>query len=303
MPTDAGVGPDRTDLGAGRADDRGVVVLVVAYGAPELFERCLAPLHGAFPVLVVDNSSDASIKAISERNGARYLDPGANLGFGAGVNRGLADLQGQGGDVLLLNPDAQIEAEGVHSLRRCLHARADLACVAPIQTDPEGASSARVVWPFPTPWGAWVEALGLGRLRNHGDFLIGSVLLMRSTALEEVGGFDERFFLYAEETDWQRRAHDLGWRVALCSEVEATHVGAGTGGDPGAREVHFHASHERYIRKHYGRAGWQAYRTGQAAGAFVRALILPGARGRRAANRFHLYWRGPVRVESDQRAS
>jgi GT2 family glycosyltransferase len=128
--------------------------------------------------------------------------------------------------------------------------------------------------------------------------MIGSVLLLRSGALDDVGGFDERFFLYAEETDWQRRAFERGWRMAYCEDVVATHIGAGTGGSADLRRVHFHASQERYIRKHHGTAGWQVYRAGIMAGAFLRALVLPGERGREAARRFHLYRRGPCRVES-----
>ncbi len=179
-----------------------------------------------------------------------------------------------------------------------LRAADDLACVAPAQVDPVTGEEARVGWPFPTPARAWLEALGLGRLGGHTDFLIGSVLMLRADALAAVGPFDERFFLYAEETDWQRRAHDLGWRVALCPEVVATHVGAGTGGDQSERDTHFHASNERYLRKHYGTAGWWIFRTGVIAGALVRALFLPGDRGRRAAARFRLYVSGPMRAEA-----
>ena len=51
-----------------------------------------------------------------------------------------------------------------------------------------------------------------------------------------------------------------GWQVALCTDVTAVHMGAGTGGDPAVREAHFHASHERYVRKYFGPAGWQGYR-------------------------------------------
>jgi GT2 family glycosyltransferase len=128
--------------------------------------------------------------------------------------------------------------------------------------------------------------------------MIGSVLLLRATALAQVGGFDERYFLYAEETDWQRRAYDHGWRMACCNQVTATHVGAGTGGSADRRRVHFHASQERYIRKHHGRFGWGVYRAGTMAGSFIRAIVLPGQRGREAALRFHLYRQGPCLVES-----
>lgn len=273
-------------------------VLVVAFGAPGLLDTCLAGLAGEYRMLVVDNSSDAAVRAIAVRHGATYLDPERNLGFGAGVNLGLAHLTDPKADVLLLNPDASIAPNGISELHACLHARSDLACVAPAQTDPTDGSAARVGWPLPTPAGAWVEAVGLGGLRRKVEFVIGSVLLLRAEALADVGGFDERFFLYAEETDWQRRAHDRGWKVALCPHVVATHLGAGTGGDAERRETHFHASHERYLRKHHGAAGWTVYRAGVMVGALARALLLPGARGRQAASRFRLYWSGPCRVES-----
>jgi GT2 family glycosyltransferase len=113
-----------------------------------------------------------------------------------------------------------------------------------------------------------------------------------------VGAFDEQFFpLYAEETDWQRRALQLGWSVRLCGEATATHVGAGTGGDPRRREVYFHAGQERYIRKHHGRAGWALYRAAVLAGALPRSLLLRGNRRQLAAGRLRLYWRGPTRIQ------
>jgi GT2 family glycosyltransferase len=273
-------------------------VLVVAYGAPDLLDECLGAVGRSFPVTVVDNSSSPEVRAVSERHGAHYLDPGSNLGFAAGVNVGLAHRAAASGDVLLLNPDAVIDGAGVIGLHRMLHSRADLAAVAPEQVDPVDGARARVDWPFPTPWGAWMEAVGAGRFRRGDEFMIGSVLLLREEALAEVGGFDERFFLYAEETDWQRRARDLGWRIALCPDVMATHVGAGTGGDSVERDIHFHASTERYVRKHFGATGWWVFRSGVMAGALVRALALPGDRHRRAARQFHLYRSGPLRAES-----
>jgi GT2 family glycosyltransferase len=214
------------------------------------------------------------------------------------VNLGLGRCRSSA-DVLLLNPDATIDRAGVDALVRCLHARSDRACVAPAQLDPSTGEPARVAWPLPTPFGAWVEAVGFGRLRRGHQFMIGSVLLLRRSALIELGRFDERFFLYAEETDWQRRAYERGWSSALCPEVVATHVGAGTGGDATERDLHFHASNERYMRKHHGPGGWWIFRTGVMAGALARAICVPGDRGRRAADRFRLYRRGPCRAESE----
>ena len=63
----------------------------------------------------------------------------------------------------------------------------------------------------------------------------------------------------------------------------ATHVGAGTGGDPVGRETHFQASHERYVRKHHGTLGWWSYRAAGLAGAAARTIVLTGDRRHEAA--------------------
>ncbi len=284
-------------------DRRPVTVVVVAYGAPALLDAALRTLGGAYPVTVVDNSSAPEVRAVVERFGAEYVDPGRNLGFAGGVNLGTSGRIAPGSDVLLLNPDAAIAPVGVALLQRALAADDRLAAVAPPQHDPVTGTPARVGWPFPSPLGAWVEALGLGGIQRRTDYLIGSVLLLRGEALADVGPFDDRFFLYAEEADWQRRATDRGWAVALCPGVSATHVGSGTGGAEATREAHFHASHERYLRKHHGSGGWWAYRSAALVGAAVRAVVLRGERGRQAAARFTLYRRGPLRVEAaDDRA-
>lgn len=281
------------------ASERPVEVVLVAYGAPDLVRRALEPV-ASLPVTVVDNSSMPEIAALCAGFGCRSIDPGRNGGFACGVNIALRDRLVPGADVLLLNPDAVIAADGVRALQRALLAEPDLASVAPAQVDAAG-TAARVGWPFPSPGGTWVETLGLGRLRRRVDFVIGSVLLLRAEALEQVGGLDERFFLYAEETDWARRAALLGWRHRVVPDVTASHLGAATSGDPELREAHFHASQERYLRKHFGALGWQVARTGQLVGAAVRSVVLRGDRARAARSRLRLYARGPVRAEARHR--
>jgi glycosyltransferase involved in cell wall biosynthesis/GT2 family glycosyltransferase len=293
----AALAPRRSAGPSADARTRDLEVVVVAYGAPDMLRRALDPVRH-LPVTVVDNSSLPEIAALCAELGVRYLDPGTNLGFGAGVNRALADRLRPGADVLLLNPDAVIGADGIAALHRGLAGDPALASVGPVQHDEQGAP-ARAAWVFPSPGRAWLEAVGLGRLVRGPRFVIGSVLLLRAEALAQVGGFDERFFLYAEETDWAYRAHLLGWRHAVVPEAVATHAGAGTSTDPARRERHFHASQERYYRKHFGAAGWALARAAQLVGATARGIVLPGDRGRAAARRAALYRRGPVRVEQE----
>ncbi|WP_347977726.1 glycosyltransferase [Microbacterium sp. ProA8] len=278
------------------AERRPLEIVVVAFGAPDLLRRALEPVRG-LPVTVVDNSSLPEIAALCEALGVRYLDPGRNGGFAAGVNVALRDRLVPGADVLLLNPDAVISADAIAVLHDALAADPGLASVAPVQTD-DGGRPARVAWPFPSPGNAWLEAVGLGRWQCGARYVIGSVLLLRAEALDQVGEFDERFFLYAEETDWAYRAHLLGWRHAVVEEARALHEGAATSTDPRRREAHFFASQERFYRKHYGAAGWQAARAAVWLGAAVRSVLLRGERASAARRRAATFRGGPVRAEA-----
>ena len=283
--------------------ERAIHAVVVAFRVPEALDRCLAALRREIPVTVVDNSSCREIAAVAARHGAQYLDSGANLGFAAAVNRGLEAVAGCDVDVLLLNPDAVLSARGVHQLGLFLHEAANerVAAVAPRVFDPSGHEQ-RVSWPYPSPGRMCAEAIGLGRLPARGTFLTGAILLLRREAIEQVGSFDERFFLYAEEADWQRRAGQHGWVTAICTAVTADHTGGGTSRDSRTREALFHAAQEALVRKWHGTAGWQIYRTAACLGAAARAVIHTRDRRKAAVRRLFLYLRGPSRcVEARSR--
>ncbi len=274
-----------------------VHAIVVAYRVPEQLDRCLAALTQELPVTVIDNSSMAGVEVVARSHGATYVDAGSNQGFAAGVNIALRRLeQSESEDVLLVNPDAVVTPDTVRVLAAYLRRPGNerVAALAPRLFGPDGAEQ-RVAWPFPTPLRACVEAVGLGRLRPRRVFAIGAVLLLRGEALRDVGLFDTRFFLYAEEADWQRRAGGRGWTSAVCTEATAHHIGAGTSGNPLRREALFHAAQETYIRKWYGPAGWWLYRLAACTGAAVRAVVLTHERRREAGRRALLYLRGPCR--------
>jgi GT2 family glycosyltransferase len=273
-------------------------VIVVAYGSPELLASALTPLAGHLPLTVVDNSSDPRVADVVREVGGVYHDTGANLGFGSGVNHGLARRQTPGTDVLLLNPDAIVAPDMIAALQAALHASPRIASVGPSQVDEEGRP-AQVAWPYPRPAHFIADAVKLGRLvpNDAPHYVIGSILLLNADAVAEVGGFDEDFFLYAEEADWELRAEKLGWRNVVVDEVTAIHVGAGTSSDSFAREVFLQAGLERFLRKHYGWWGWQAARWSIAVGGIPRALFFRGERRRAARERAWLFARGPVSVE------
>jgi GT2 family glycosyltransferase len=175
-----------------------------------------------------------------------------------------------------------------------------VGAVSPRLLDAHGHEQ-RVVWPFPSPGRAWLQAVGLGRVPARQTFVVGAALLLRREALDAVGPFDERFFLYAEEADWQRRAGAAGWRSAVCTEAVATHIGAASSDDQLKRETLFHAAQETYVRKWSGTAGWHVYRAGTVLGAAGRAIVLRGERRLDASRRMSLYRRGPRRVSASLR--
>jgi GT2 family glycosyltransferase len=275
---------------------RPVHAVVVAYYAAETLDTCLASLQHDATVIVVDNSNSPTVRDVAYRRGADYVDPGKNLGFASGVNLALRRLEERPpGDVVLVNPDAVLTSENLHVLADFLHRPGNerIAAVSPRLVGIDGGEQ-RVAWPFPTPGRAWAEAVGFD-LPAARTFVIGAVLMLKWEAIHEVGPFDERFFLYAEEADWQRRALALGWSSRLCPTAVATHVGAGTSEDARRREILFHAAHETYIRKWHGRWGWFSYRSAAFLGASVRALVLIRGRRAEAARRALLYLRGPRR--------
>lgn len=287
--------PKTGPVATGSDGDRELEIIVVAYGSPDLLRSALEPVV-FYPITVVDNSSLPAIRDLCAELGCRYIDPGRNGGFAAGVNVGLANLENPKSDVLLLNPDAVITVEDVRRLHAALLAGDDLASVGPRQVDDSGAAI-RVAWPFPSPLGTWLDAVGLSRLRPRAEYVSGAILLLRAEAIADVGHFDDRFFLYAEEADWQYRARLRGWRHQVIDSVTAMHAGGATSSDERKRQIHFHASHERFLRKHHGTLGWQAVRLGQIAADLIRAALRTGTARERLLARSTLYRRGPMRAE------
>ena len=255
-----------------------VDVVVVTYNSakelPELFEA----LGGAAPVTVVDNASTDDSADVAEAHGAKVVRGTVNAGFGAGCNRG-AKL-GSADYLLFLNPDARIERPDLEQLVAAFDRNPDFAIGSPQLSLADGRPQ-RVVWPFPTARDGWAEALGVERLfPNHrADFVVGACLFVRRSAFEAVGGFDERIWLYGEETDLCRRLRDAGGTVAVVSESLATHIG-GASGDTvrGLVREHFTRGGEHFISKYQGRGALVSYRLAMLVGSAVRGGLGVGAR-------------------------
>jgi GT2 family glycosyltransferase len=256
--------------------DQSPLVVMVAYRNTESLDEALRLLGGRHDVLVVDNGVEEDVRSVAELHRADYVTPGRNIGFAAAVNFGLSRRGRR--HVLLLNPDARVSPEAVEGLVAALKANPHVCAVSPSLVDAAGRPQ-RVEWPVPSPRVEVVKAFRLQRLlKPRESFLIGAVLMLLAEALEEVGLFDERFFLYAEECDWQLRALRRGWRIELIDSLQARHSGGGSGEHQAVRDGHFYESAALFGLKWYGRRGWAVMRAASLVGTALRlAASLPSA--------------------------
>lgn len=222
---------------------RPVGAVIVNHDAGEALLACVASLRAeeVSEVVVVDNAStDGSAGALAAADpGARIVRPGRNLGYGAGVNRGLA----AGGEALVMvcNPDVVVHEGAVAALAEALEGDDRTAVVGPciLETDGTRYPSARR---FPS----WVDAAGhalLGIVRPDNpftsryrmtdldtarptavDWVSGACFLARRSALEAVGGFDERYFMYLEDTDLCWRLARAGFVVRYVPQATVSHL-------------------------------------------------------------------------------
>ena len=271
-------------------------VVVVSYNTRELTLRCLRELLGHMEaegvsgeVWVVDNASrDGSADAVArEFPAVNLLALDQNIGFGPANN--LAFERARGRFFLLLNTDAFLHAGALSVLIEFLGdpAKARVGAVGPQLRNADG-SLQRSCWKFPSPARSWMEALGVTRaLKGHPrwgdyyrwahdqtrsvDFVIGACLLVRREVYDEVGGFDPAFFLYAEESDWQKRMREDGWDIVFVPAAQVTHLGGASGAGEKARvNTLFWQGQERYVLKHFGRGGWASMRAGVTVGVLLR---------------------------------
>lgn len=279
-----------------RSTDTELTVVIVSYRCPDLLRACLASLAAnldsvEMDVEVIDNASgDGTIEVAREFAWVRATPLAQNAGFARANNLGLAHAKGRA--ILVLNPDTIIPAGG---LRRCLDelwADPTVGVLSARLVDPEGRLDRRCKRGFPTLWSSFCYFTGLDRtfrdrssqrytmgwLPEHeaGDVesVSGAFMLMRRSALHQVGGFDEQFFMYAEDIDLCLRFVEHGWRVRYWPGVDVIHVGAGSNVD-GKRPPMANAAYFRtmapFIVKH--RPGWRGRIVGILVGVVAEALL------------------------------
>ena len=277
-----------------------VDVVVVSYNSSAELPGCVEPLLAApeAHVIVVDNASpDGSLAAVRELP-VTAIQLSRNGGFATGVNAGWR--AGSAPYVLILNPDARIDADSLRALVRTLE-EPHVGAVAPRIHHEDGSLdfSQRL---FPRLRSTYAQALFLHRVfprarwtdelvrdedsyarRATPDWVSGACILVRRDALVELGGFDEAFFMYCEDIDLCRRLRSSGYELVFEPAASVVHLG-GASAPRAALLPALAASRVRYARKHRGRIVAFLERVGVGLGAATHALVGRGGRATRAGH-------------------
>jgi N-acetylglucosaminyl-diphospho-decaprenol L-rhamnosyltransferase len=250
-----------------RAGVSSTAVVVVNYESGDALLRCVEgwQAEGADEVVVVDNgSTDGSVALLGHRSGVSVLTPGGNLGYGAAANRGVAATTAP--TVLVCNPDLEVATGALDALHAAMDSDPDLALVGPLIRTPAGDRypSARQ---FPSlvdagghallglfvPDNRFTRAYQQSHLDAVGDdlevvdWVSGACFLVRRTAFEEIGGFDESYFMYLEDVDLCWRLTGAGWRIGYAPSATVTHLqGISTDRHPYRMIIEHHRSLLRF---------------------------------------------------------
>lgn len=298
-------GQDAVPEGGASAD--GVAAVVVNYRSGPALARCVEALdrQGPAELVVVDNgSSDGSVAELRRRvPGVCVIDPGANLGYGAAANRGAAAT---GAPCLLVcNSDLEVGSEAIIRLAEALSARPGCGAVGPLIRDASGArypsarrfpslvdAAGHAVLGLFAPANRFTRAYHQAELAGSPeardvDWLSGACLLFRRSAFEELGGFDESYFMYAEDVDLCWRLGEAGWTVTYVPDAEVTHLqGISTNAHPYRMILEHHRSLLRFAVR--SSSGWRRLALPLvAAGLGLRAILESAVRlaqGRTAAS-------------------
>ncbi len=243
-----------------------LAVAIVAHGNRALLLESLASVMGPgaptspCPIHVLDNASeDGTCEAVREQfPTVDLVEQPYRAGFGANHNRLLerSDAEYQ----LVLNDDATVDPGALDQLVAYLDAHPNVAVAAPAVVYPDGRHQATAFrFPDPVTCLRSFATLGQAGIEQHitstparVDWASGCALLVRRSAIEITGPFDEGFFMFSEETDLQRRLVSRGFETHVVpGAVVRHHVRASSGGDPSRRIVEFWRSRRRYWAKHH----------------------------------------------------
>jgi len=245
-------------------------IIIVNWNTSDYLDKCLRSVYDTVQdqnvdVWVVDNGSTDGSVAMVQRlfPEVNLIENSENLGFARANNQAFKLCNGQ--FVLLLNSDAFVKDNAVRSLVTTLTSDPRAGIVGARLEYPDGRSQ-NSYSQLPTLGSELIRLSGLDKWLHPEDrsgydknrvvkqvgAVSGACLLVRCAMLDEIGLFDERFFMFSEEIDLCKRAWHSGWRVLHQPAAQVVHVNAGSGG-AARRVIALYRAKLQYFEKHHGK--------------------------------------------------
>jgi len=254
-----------------------ISVIIVNYNAGPLLTQCVqAALQQTEQVIVIDNaSSDSSLPELEARfptdSHLQIVRLDSNAGFAAGCNIGLGTSTQP--YILFLNPDCILQENSLQRMAQVLESDSHIGMVGGFLINPDGSEQGGGRRAIPTPWRAFVRAFGLYRLAIYWpqlffDFhldkqplpqspveveaISGALMLVRREAIDDVGSWDENYFLHCEDLDWCMRFKQKNWKIVFVPDAPVTHFqGTCSRSRPFFVAWHKHKGMRRFYRKFF----------------------------------------------------
>ena len=254
-----------------------ISLIIVSFNIKKHLAACLQSVFscntGAVKeIIVVDNASTDDTASLPELKfpNVKLIQNADNIGFARACNQGLAQAKGE--FVLFLNPDTIL---GDDALNKCLaffSSHPDAGALSVRMVDGNGKYLKESKRGFPTLWASFWKMSGVCRIfpgskffsayymghideteTAEVDVLSGAFMMMPVRLAQDLGGFDERFFMYAEDIDLSRRIIEKGFKNYYLGNVYIRHLkGGSTAKKSAAYTRQFYLAMEQYVEKYNG---------------------------------------------------
>lgn len=252
-----------------------VAIVIVSYNSKDHIGECLESVFTQRKsvnqqIIVVDNKpGDGTAEFVRENfPEVQLVQPGENLGFAKGVNLGVSHADAE--FVLLLNPDTVILDHAVDTIVEFARKNPGHGLYGGRTLRPDGSLEPSSCWGLPTLWSMTLFAFGLTTIAPRNRFLdpeslgnwqrdtvrevgviTGCFLLSPLAVWNQLGGLDERYFMYGEDADLAMRAHAAGYRPVICPEAKLVHEVGGCSDTPVHKTMLLYRGKASLVRFHW----------------------------------------------------
>ena len=274
-----------------------VAIVIVTYNSEGHIAPCLESVFAQRKsvrqqVIIVDNSpNDRTVNFIRENfPQVELVVPGANLGFAKGVNLGVKHSDAE--FVLLLNPDTILLENAVDVIVNFARKKPGHGLYGGRTQTPDGGLDPGSCWGLPSLWSLGMFACGLTTFAAGNPWLdpeslgnwqrdtvrevgviTGCFLLATTAVWNELGGLDERYFMYGEDADLAMRAHRAGYRPVICPDARLVHEDGGCSDTPVHKTLLLFKGKASLVRMHWSGPAQSLGLFFLAAGAGLRAVL------------------------------